>query len=287
MLSPNLAYVMKHPGKFFLDAVKNFSANNGLLLAGALAYYALLSIVPLLILSFIALSHIVSQAELLHTLGRYLEWLVPSQSKAVVNELAIFLENRTAIGWTLLITMIFFSSLAFSGLNQAMSVIFYHRFLKRKRHFLISALIPYSVILILGAGLLVLTVVSNLLEALGQHNLVLGNHAWSLAGVSGVLLYLLGLGGEILMFTLIYWMMPVGRLQFRHAIIGGVTAAILWEITRHILLWYFSNLSQASVVYGTLTTAIVALLSLEVVATLLLFGAQVIAQYELIDKESQ
>ena len=59
-----------------------------------------------------------------------------------------------------------------------------------------------------------------------------------------------------------------------------VVAALLWEITRHLLVWYFARLSQISVVYGSLTTAIVVLLSLEIGAALLLFGAQVISEYE-------
>jgi uncharacterized BrkB/YihY/UPF0761 family membrane protein len=74
--------------------------------------------------------------------------------------------------------------------------------------------------------------------------------------------------------------MPVGRLRLRHALVGGVTAAILWEITRHILVWYFATLSQVGTVYGSFTTAIVVLLSLEIAAGLLLFGAQVISEYE-------
>jgi uncharacterized BrkB/YihY/UPF0761 family membrane protein len=48
---------------------------------------------------------------------------------------------------------------------------------------------------------------------------------------------------------------------------------------RHLLVWYFATLSQVSVVCGSLTTAIV-LFSLEALATLLLFGAQLIAEYE-------
>jgi uncharacterized BrkB/YihY/UPF0761 family membrane protein len=51
-------------------------------------------------------------------------------------------------------------------------------------------------------------------------------------------------------------------------------------VTRHVLVWYFARLSQISVVYGSLTTAIAVLLSLEIGATLLLFGAQVISEYE-------
>ena len=48
------------------------------------------------------------------------------------------------------------------------------------------------------------------------------------------------------------------------ALIGGITATVLWEIARHVLVWYFGTLSQVSVVYGTLTTSIVVLLSLEI-----------------------
>ena len=58
---------------------------------------------------------------------------------------------------------------------------------------------------------------------------------------------------------------------------------MLWEIIRHALGWYFGNLSQVTVVYGSLATAIIVLLSLEVAATLLLLGAQVIAEYERIE----
>jgi uncharacterized BrkB/YihY/UPF0761 family membrane protein len=73
-------------------------------------------------------------------------------------------------------------------------------------------------------------------------------------------------------------------LSLRHALIGAVSAALLWEVTRHLLLWYFSSLSQVSVVYGSMTTAIVVLLSLEAAAALLLFGAQVISEYERVGK---
>ena len=41
--------VLGHPAAFGWQTLKAFRANQGLLLAGAVAYYALLSIVPLLI----------------------------------------------------------------------------------------------------------------------------------------------------------------------------------------------------------------------------------------------
>jgi len=272
--------VLKHPGAFALQTLKAFRANQGLLLAGAVAYYALLSIVPLLILTVIALSYVIDQAELLVTLGRYLEWLVPGQSQSIVAELTNFLDHRGVIGWVLLATMIFFSSLAFTVLENAMSVIFIHRVAIRGRHFLVSALLPYCYILFLGLGVLLVTLVSGSLQAMGQESVDFLGYTWSLGGVSGVLLYLLGLGGEIFVLTSVYLVMPVGQLSLRHALIGGLTAALLWEITRHVLVWYFATLSQVGLVYGSLTTAIAVLLSLDLAATLLLLGAQVISEYE-------
>jgi YihY family inner membrane protein len=283
VFSPQVAHVLANPGRFAWNTLKAFRANQGLLLAGAVAYYALLSIVPLLILAVIALSHVTDQAELLRTLGRYLEWLVPGQSRAIVTELSNFLEHRDVIGWVLLVTMLFFSSLAFTVLENAMSVIFLHRKAVKRRHFAVSAILPYIYILSLGFGLLIVTLVAGSLQAIGLESIELFGRDWSLSGVSGVLLYLLGLGGEIFVLTSVYMVMPVGRLRLRHALIGGITAALLWEATRHLLVWYFSTLSQVNVVYGSLTTSIVVLLSLEIAATLLLLGAQVISEFERLD----
>jgi YihY family inner membrane protein len=218
-------------------------------------------------------------------LRRYLDLLVPGQSRAVVDEVAHFLDNRDVITWVLGATMLFFSSLAFTVLENAMSVIFVHRVTIRRRHFLISAVLPYCYVLALGVGVMVVTLVAGALQVMGQESVGLFGHVWSLHGVSGLLLYLLGLTGEILVLTSIYLVMPVGHLSPSHALVGGVTAALLWEIARHVLVWYFSTLSQVNLVYGSMATAIVVMFSLEIGATLLLFGAQVIAEYERAGRE--
>jgi membrane protein len=278
------SYILKHPGAFAIRTLKGFRANQGLLLAGAVAYYSLLSLVPLLILIVIALSHVIDEAQLLFTLGRYLEWLAPGQSASLVQELSSFLEHRSIVGWILLVTMLFFSSLAFTVLENAMSVIFHHRVAIRRRRFLVSAILPYCYILSLGAGLLIVTVVSNDLKEFGERSVSIFGQSRSLVNVSGVLLYLLGLVGEVLVLTSVYLVMPVGRLSLKVALAGGVTAALLWEISRHLLVWYFETLSQVTLVYGSLTTAIMVMLSLEIAATFLLLGAQVISEYERLGK---
>ena len=281
----NAKKALRHPIDFSLAVLKQFRANQGLLLAGAVAYYALLSLVPLLILVVLALTHIFDEALVLKSIGTYLEFVVPGQSVALVGELRNFLMHRELVGWLLLALMLFFSTLAFTVLENAMSVIFFHRVSVRRRHFLTSAVMPYLFILSLAVGLMIITVVSGALSRLGTHAVVILGESRPLDEFSAKLLYLIGVGGEILLLTAIYLVMPVGRLSWRHALIGGTAAAILWEVTRHILVWYYSTISQIQVVYGSLTTSIAVLLSVEIGAIVLLLGAQVIAEYERIGYE--
>src|SRR5205807_411929 len=152
VFTPRVAHVLQNPLGFAWRVLKQFKKNQGLLLAGAIAYYALLSVVPLTILVVIALSHLVDQGLLLTTLQRYLEILVP------------------------------------------------------------------------GLGALIVTLATGALQKIGQESVDLLGHDWSLKGVSGVLLYLLGLVGEIFVLSSVYMVMPVGRLRWKHALIGGATA---------------------------------------------------------------
>jgi YihY family inner membrane protein len=275
---------LRHPAAFSLAVLRQFRANQGLLLAGAVAYYALLSLVPLLILVVLALTLVFDEAEALATIGAGLAFVVPGQSKVILGELHAFLLHRDVVGWLLLGLMLFFSSLAFTVLENAMSVIFFHRVAVRRRHFLMSAAIPYLFILCLAVGMLIVTLVSGAINQLGTHTVVILGRPHLLDFVSSELLYLLGVSGEILLLTAIYLVMPVGRLSFRHALIGGTVATLLWELTRHFLVWYFSTISQIQLVYGSLTTSIAVMLSVEVGAIVLLLGAQVIAEYERIGR---
>ena len=284
-LAANTRKVLKHPGAFALRVLKGFRANQGLLLAGAVAYYTLLSLVPLLILVMIVLSHAIEPERLLVTLNAYLEFVVPGRSDALVDELRTFLDHRHVIGPVLLLTLVFFSALAFTVLENAMSVIFFHRVAVKRRRFLTSALMPYVFILFLGIGFLVVTVVSGALQSFGTRSIEIFGVMRSLGSLSAALIYLIGVAGEILMLTAIYLVMPVGRLSLRHALIGGVTAGLLWELTRHVLVWYYASMSSIQVVYGSLTTSIIVLLSVEIAAIVLLLGAQVIAEYERVRRE--
>ena len=279
-LSSRAHFVLDHPWQFTIQVIAGFRANQGFLLAGAVAYYTLLSIVPMFALILVVLSQFQESAELVDTLRTYLMLVVPNQADILSTQMSQFLQNWKVIGVIGFFILLFFSSFAFTVLENAMSVIFFHRVAIKRRHFLISAVIPFSYILFAAAGLLVVSAVSGGLHSLDSRSFMVMGQIWSLSGVEAFFVYLFGIVGEVLLLTSLYLVMPVGRLALRHALIGGITAAVLWEITRHILVWYFSTLSLVNIVYGTFATAIIILLSLEAAAIILLLGAQVIAEYE-------
>jgi len=272
--------------QFTLQVLNGFQKNQGLLPSGALAYYILLSVIPLFTFLLLMLSHVVDEAALLATLRRYIGLIIPGDSTAVLSQVRNILEHREVAGWVVLAGMLFFSSLAFSVLESAMSIIFVHRVRTKPRPLWMSLLLPYVYILLLGFGFLAMTVIASLLQSMGDDQLMLLGQGWSFDRVSVVLLYAAGFVGMVLVLTSIYLVMPPrGRITPRHALVGGIAVGVLWEGTRHVLVWYFSTLSVVGVVYGSLATTIIGLLSLEIASIFLLLGAQTIAEYERLDNK--
>jgi len=265
---------------FLLRVARGFNHNQGLLLSGAIAYYSLLSIMPLTILAFTVLAHFIEEQQLIHTLSTYLEMVIPGYATTLTEQVRAFLGHRKVIGSIGFFGLLFFGSTAFSMLENAMMVIFSQRTRVQRRNFFVSAIIPYAYIFLIGLGLLVVSFVVGALETLENRQLALFGWSLDLGGATGVALYILGIAGEVLMFASIYLVMPVVRVRFRHALIGGITAAVLWEITRRVLIWYYAAVSMVNVIYGTIAITVVALLSIQVAAVILLLGAQVIAELE-------
>jgi len=265
---------------FMLRVVRKFSSNQGLLLSGAVAYYTLLSIVPLSIIALIVLTNFIEEQQLINILSTYLEMVIPGYAQTLTEQVREFLVHRKAVGVIGFVGMLFFSSTAFSMLENAMSVIFLQEVRIKRRNFIISTIIPYCYILLMGLGILMVSYVLGAIETLESRHLTILGWSLNLGGATGLTLYILGIVGEVLMLTSIYLVMPLVRVSFRRALIGGITASVLWEITRRVLIWYYAVVSDVNVIYGSIAITVVALLSIEVVAVIVLLGAQVIAELE-------
>ena len=257
-----------------------FGHNHGLLLTAAVAQNMMLSLIPLSAVLVVVFSHFFDRDRLLETITTEIAFIAPGFIPLLTDTLTSFLNSRQLVGWLGGISLLFFSSLAFRVMEDAIFIIFHRPMPSLKRKFWISALMPYLFILIVAVGLMVITAVNAVIDAEGLGLFqVLGIEPLMERHVNHIV-YLTGFLGLVLLFTLFYKIMPVARVPFRRALAGGLTAAFLWELTRHLLVAYYTKVSVVNVLYGSLATIVIVLLTLEAVALILLLGAQVIADLQ-------
>lgn len=269
---------------FLLRVLGRFRQNQGLILAGSIAYYTLLSLIPLLILILIVLSHFMDPELLIDTMSTFLEIALPGYAAALTEQVRVFLRYRGLIGTVGILVLVFFSSVAFSVLESAISMIF-HRVRPHRRHFLISSIIPYAFIVLIALGVLALSVIVGALEQLESAKLVVFGHKFGLGFVFSTAVYVLGLVAEVFLITVFYLVFPVGPTSFRHALVGGFAATVLWEITRRVIVWYYRTFTFVNLIYGSFASVVVFLLGVEAVAIIVLLGAQVIAELERVNEK--
>ena len=251
--------------QFSHRVLRNFLRNHGVLLAGRVGYNVLLSAVPMLALLAVLLTRVVNEEQLLEVMAVQAQHFAPANAGLLLDAVRAFMESRDIIGIVGLPVMLFFSSFAFRMLEDSIAIIF-HRPENPRRSFWVSAFLPYAFILVLGAGLLALTLLFSVINALYE--------------APGLTLYLISFIGVFVLFSAIYKVLPIVRISPRRALVGGLVAAILWETTRLLLMYYFLNISFVNAIYGSLATIIVILISLEIASIILLLGAQVIAELE-------
>ena len=128
LLGPQFTTVLQHPGAFALEHAEGVpqepgpaAGGRGRVLRAAVDRAAADPDV-------IALSHFDRPGGAAATRWRATSngWCRGNRARSI-GELSNFLAHRELIGWVLLATMIFFSSLAFTVLESAMTVIFLHR----------------------------------------------------------------------------------------------------------------------------------------------------------------
>lgn len=267
-------------GSFLWRVLAHLGKNKALLLAGGVAYNALLSIVPMMAVVLVALTHVWDKDQLVEIIAAELALLIPSQAQNIIAEVATLLDNRDLVGGIGLGVMLFFSTWAFKMLEGALAVIFARSRTRRKRNVWVAALLPYIFILVIAAGLLILTVTVAVLEELADSELVIAGYHLSLGAGPAYALKYGGIATLIFLFTSVYRVMPITEVSWRRALTGGVAAALLWDGLRRVLMVYFSKISLVNVVYGSLATVIIALLTLEIGTLIILFGAQIISELQ-------
>lgn len=275
-----LAITARRLLNFSWRVITDFMANRGLLLAGGVGYNVLLSIIPLFAVIASMLSYVVDEARLVSIIRAQAQLIAPGHTGLLVDAVRQFLDFRDVVSVVGFMVMLFFSSLAFRMLDDAISIIFHRQVGHGARNIWVTVLLPYAYVLVLGIGVLALTLMVTLADTVSESSIAFLGLELTLLWAPALVMYVSGFVGIGLLFTSIYKVLPATEIALPRALIGGFAAAVLWELLLRVLVYYFDNISLVGAVYGSFATIIVVLLSLELGAVIVLLGAQIIAELE-------
>jgi membrane protein len=247
--------------------VRKFFADRGTHLAAMVAYFALLSFVPLifLALSLFGLAH---RAQASTFFVRELKHAFPGTSLDSIIKLVRRVQNNAAaLGIIGGVGLIWSSLSFFSALESALNIVYglpNRRFLHGK---LLAAALAVSVLVTLFVSL----VVGGLGVDFLRHNL--GAFA-----DSPVLAYLVSIGaslvGVFLFLLAIYYWLPNTEVTVQAALPGAVVGAVMLEASFQALP-IFVHFADVNVTLRTLGGPAILLLWLYVMANLIVFGGEI------------
>jgi YihY family inner membrane protein len=234
--------------------------------AAAIAYFALLAIFPLTLLSIAIASYSLGPSTDLAAIIQRLEFVVPTLGDLMSENIAGIIRARGSVSAVALLALVWSASSLFRGLGGILQEIWQAEFIRSawKRNG-----IAVTLILVLVGPLLLLGLVAGSLFASLSH--LLPEQLQFLArGFSTVLAILL----NIALFWALYAVMPHGMGSWRDLAVGAIGAGLLWEVAkRGVVNFVGTYMSVTNLVYGSVASIIAFLAWSYLSGLILLFGA--------------
>ena len=248
-------------------------------LSAGIAFYAVFSLFPLL-LGLLAISGIVfNSVTLQEQLLAYVTESMPGSREFVSKNVEELVRFRGALGIGAILGLLWSASSVFGAISRAINRAWD---VDKNRPFYVAK--PMHIIMALGVGVLFL--LSSFSTAAIE---LLSNHSRGL-GLFGQEFFLdLGLGNLALraipwvitltVFLLLYRLVPNCKTYWRYVWPGAVVAAVLYEVSKGIFVWYLANVANYELVYGSLASMIVLLSWAYLSAFILILGAEISSEY--------
>jgi membrane protein len=246
--------------------IRKFFADRGTHLAAMIAYFALLSFVPLLFLS-LALLGVVHEADQGSFFVRELEKTFPSTSvNSILKAVRAIQDNATALGLVGAAFLLWSSLSLFSVLESAFNIVYD----RPNRGFLHGK----ALATLMMVGSLVSMFTALVIGSIGQEVLKRYGGFQGDAISARVVAILVSFAGLLVFLASAYYVLTNVPLTLRDVLPGSVTAAVTLEATFQVLPQYV-ELSKHNPVLQTLSGPAVLLVWLYVMANVIVLGAEV------------
>lgn len=270
---------MRTRGKRWLQTLarvyRNYVHHSGPMMAAAIAFYSILSIVPLLSLGVAVLGFVLgSSAGASHRVASAIQEALPASSDLIARTLEQIRKTSGVATIVSVIGLLLPGSAIFNTMEAAL-----HQmrgagprrgWLARKVVALVLALVTLVLLL---ASVAVTSVVAWLQEAGPSFGLWRGLQPRFVALEAQAAT----LGMSVLMFAVIYRFLPNPPLPWRRTLAGAVFAGIAWEFAKYLFSLYLRSLGHFNRVYGPLGAVVSLMVWALYSAAILLLGAELAA----------
>ena len=240
--------------------------------AAAIAYFALLSIFPITLLSISIASLSLGPSMDRQIIIQRIEFIAPALRQLLGQNIDEIINARGPVTAVALVGLIWSASTIFYTLTHILNEIWGLK--KRRAVWKRRGLAILFVLAFVGPALFLASFAGSLLAHLRTW---LPDQIISMgAGISLVVAVLL----DVALFMTLYIMLPHGTSTWREILPGAIGAGVLWELAKKAFLFFVSTyISVSNLVYGSVAAIIVFLVWAYLSALIFLFGAYLNVSY--------
>lgn len=239
-------------------------------LAAAIAFWAFLSMFPLLIGVFSLAGYLLDSNEVQVRANQFIAEMLPGTGEFVQNTLDATMKFRGAMSWVSILGLLWTVSKAFGVITRAANrehgkgppIRSY--LLAKLQHFIMATALSVMMVASIGVSMLMEVVFkSTLLERLGLEDMEISRlRGWT---ISSTLVFCT--------FLFIYKMAPRVRIPWRKVLPGALLGSICFEIAKVAFVFYLKRIGHVNAIYGSISSLMVLLFWLYLSALILVYGA--------------
>lgn len=238
--------------------------------AFSVAANAILSLCPFLVMMFTIAHQVFHSRSMEDAVVDMVRYFLPAGQEFVARNMAIVANSRHGVQLASLLMLAISSTGIFLPLETALNRVWG---VPKDRSYLMNQAVSLALALAMGLLAMICIALTALQHAMLRqlffnhtHNFVYSALAHSLMQISAVVL-------GILMFFLIYWVLPRRKLPVRAVLPTAIAVGLLWEVAKTIYVWVLPWLDFRSV-YGPFAISVSLMMWAFLTGLLLLGGAQ-------------
>lgn len=262
--------------RFLTQVHKEYTRDSCPLMAAAISFYALISLIPLALIGLSAFGLILGNDRAFQAVFEFLEQFLPRTVGR--DTLRAYLEEglRRPAGVAGILgvaSLVWTASAGFGTVARALDLAWK---VNHRHGFVASRLRSLAMMLVVGVlGLLSFSMTSAIRIVQEYQIPWLGWRpgefplVWRMVGCG------LPLAMSVGTFVLCYVVLPSASIGWRPVLVGGLVGGILWELTKQGFAIYIAKFANYNMIYGSLGGLIVLVVWIYYSAAILLFGGEV------------